>query len=160
MTHTLDRIDRHILSILQENARISVTDLSERVGLSPTPCGRRLKQLEDSGLIERQVALLDQRKAGLPMTVLVQVSLEAQTQEKLHAFEEEIAALPEVMECYLITGSAADYVLKIVVPDLDRYQQLLLNKLTGLPGVRSIISNFVLRQPVRKTALPLDELAR
>jgi len=158
MPHTLDRIDRHILSILQENARISVTDLAERVGLSPTPCGRRLKQLEDSGLIERQVALLDQRKAGLPMTVLVQVSLEAQTQEKLAAFEEEISALPEIMECYLITGSAADYVLKIVVPDLDCYQQLLLNKLTGLPGVRSVISNFVLRQPVKKTALPLDQL--
>ncbi|WP_027856209.1 Lrp/AsnC family transcriptional regulator [Marinobacterium jannaschii] len=159
MPHSLDRIDRHILSILQENARISVTDLAERVGLSPTPCGRRLKQLEDSGLIERQVALLDQRKAGLPMTVLVQVSLEAQTQEKLQAFENEISVLPEIMECYLITGSAADYVLKIVVPDLDSYQQLLLNKLTSLPGVRSVISNFVLRQPVKKTALPLDQLS-
>ncbi len=159
MPHTLDRIDRHILSILQENARISVTDLAERVGLSPTPCGRRLKQLEDSGLIERQVALLDQRKAGLPMTVLVQVSLEAQTQEKLQAFEQEISLLPEIMECYLITGSAADYVLKIVVPDLDSYQQLLLNKLTSLSGVRSVISNFVLRQPVKKTALPLDQLS-
>ncbi|WP_207062364.1 Lrp/AsnC family transcriptional regulator [Motiliproteus sp. SC1-56] len=156
--HSLDRIDRHILEILQRDARISIADLADRVGLSPTPCGRRVRQLEQSGLIERQVVLLDQKKAGLPMTVLVQVSLEAQTRDKLQAFEEQIAELPEVLECFLITGSAADYILKLAVPDLDHYQQLLLDKLTAMPGIRAIISNFVLRTPIRKTELPLDQL--
>ncbi|WP_210397044.1 Lrp/AsnC family transcriptional regulator [Motiliproteus sediminis] len=155
MTTTLDRIDRHILSLLQQDARISISDLAERVGLTPTPCSRRVRQLEQSGLIERQVVLLDQKAAGLPMTVLVQVSLEAQTKDKLEAFEQAVAALPQVMECYLITGSAADYILKIVVPDLDHYQQLLLDRITALPGINGVISNFVLRQPIRKTALPL-----
>ncbi len=155
----LDRIDRHILEILQQQAGISIAELSERVGLSPTPCGRRIRQLEDSGLIDRQVVLLDQKLAGLPVTVLVQVSLESQTRDKLQAFESEVAGLPEVMECFLITGSAADYILKVVVPSLDHYQQLLLDRLTSMPGISSIISNFVLRQPVSKTALPLDQLA-
>ena len=158
MSHTLDRIDRHILEILQQDARISINELSDKVGLSPTPCGRRTKQLEQSGLIDKQVVLLDQRQAGLPMTVLVQVSLEAQTKDKLEAFEEEVSKLPEIMECFLITGSAADYILKIAVPSLDHYQQLLLDKLTAMPGISSIISNFVLRQPVKKTALPLSQL--
>ncbi len=160
MHHSIDRIDRQILEILQQNARISIADLAEQVGLSPTPCGRRIRLLEESGLIDRQVVLLNQKQAGLPMTVLVQVSLEAQTRDKLQVFEAEVARLPEVMECYLITGSAADYILKIVVPDLDHYQQLLLDKLTAMPGISAIISNFVLRQPVHKTALPLQQLVR
>ncbi|MCW8884734.1 MAG: Lrp/AsnC family transcriptional regulator [Motiliproteus sp.] len=158
MTRSLDRIDQKILEILQRDARISITDLSEQVGLSPTPCGRRLKLLEESGLIEQQVVLLEQKQLGLPITILVQVSLETQTRDKLDAFESEIAKIPEVMECSLITGSAADYIVKIVMPSLDHYQQLLLDKLTNMPGIRSIISNFVLRQPVRKTALPLNHL--
>lgn len=155
MATELDRIDRRILELLQQDARISVSELADRVGLTPTPCSRRIRQLEASGLIERQVVLLNQKAAGLPMTVLVQVSLEAQTQDKLRAFEEAVAQLPDVLECYLITGSAADYILKIVVPDLDHYQQLLLDKLTALPGISAVISNFVLRQPIHKTALPL-----
>jgi Lrp/AsnC family leucine-responsive transcriptional regulator len=116
--------------------------------------------VEDSGYVARQVVILDPAKIGLPMTVLVHVSLEAQTQEKLRSFEATISELAEVMECYLITGSTADYVLKVVVPDLDHYQQLLLNELTAIAGVRSIISNFVLRQPVDRTAYSLDHLAR
>ncbi len=158
MPNKLDRIDRRILELLQRDARISVAELADQVGLSPTPCGRRIRQLEESGLIERQVVLLDQKKAGLPMTVLVQISLEKQTKDKLQSFEEEIASLPEVMECFLITGSAVDYMLKVVTADLDHYQQLLLDKLTAMPGISSIISNFVMRQPVRKTELHLDHL--
>ncbi|MEH6625981.1 MAG: Lrp/AsnC family transcriptional regulator [Motiliproteus sp.] len=160
MNRTLDRIDRNILEILQQDARISVSDIAEQVGLSATPCGRRIKQLEESGLIARQVVLLDQKQAGLPMTVLVQISLEAQTKDKLDAFEAEIVKIPEVLECFLITGSAADYIVKIVMPSLDHYQQLLLDKLTAIPGIRSIISNFVIRQPVQKTALPLRQLSK
>ncbi len=158
--HKLDRTDRRILELLQQDARLSVADIAERVGLSATPCSRRIKRLEDSGYVARQVVILDPAKIGLPMTVLVHVSLEAQTQEKLRSFEATISELAEVMECYLITGSAADYVLKVVVPDLDHYQQLLLNQLTAIAGVRSIISNFVLRQPVDRTAYSLDHLAQ
>jgi len=157
--HKLDRIDRHILELLQRDARLSVAEIADRVGLSATPCSRRIKRLEDDGYVARQVVILDPARIGLPMTVLVHISLEAQTQEKLSSFERAIGALPEVMECYLITGSTADYVLKIVVPDLDHYQQLLLNQLTNIAGVRSIISNFVLRQPIDRTDYPLDHLA-
>ncbi len=158
--HKLDRTDRRILELLQQDARLSVADIAEQVGLSATPCSRRIKRLEDSGYVSRQVVILDPAKIGLPMTVLVHISLEAQTQEKLRSFEATVSELAEVMECYLITGSTADYVLKVVVPDLDHYQQLLLNELTAIAGVRSIISNFVLRQPVDRTAYSLDHLAR
>ncbi len=160
LPRNLDRIDRNILALLQQDARISVSDIAEKVGLSATPCGRRIKQLEDSGLIAKQVVLLDQKMAGLPMTIIVQISLETQTRDKLDAFEAEIAKIPEVLECFLITGSVADYIVKIVMPSLDGYQQLLLDKLTNMPGVSSIISNFVLRQPVQKTALPLQQLGK
>ncbi len=158
MTNKLDRIDRRILELLQRDARISIVELADKVGLSPTPCGRRIRQLEESGLIERQVVLLDQKQIGLPMTVLVQISLEKQTKDRLSAFEAEIVKIPEVIECFLITGSSSDYILKVVTPDLDCYQQLLLDKLSAMPGVSSIITNFVMRQPVRKTELPLDQL--
>lgn len=157
--HKLDRIDRRILELLQRDARLSVAEIADRVGLSATPCSRRIKRLEDEGFVARQVVILDPARIGLPMTVLVHISLEAQTQERLSSFERAIGELPEVMECYLITGSTADYVLKIVVPDLDHYQQLLLNQLTSIKGVRSIISNFVLRQPIDRTDYPLDHLA-
>ncbi|MFC6669158.1 Lrp/AsnC family transcriptional regulator [Marinobacterium aestuariivivens] len=158
-SHKLDRTDRRILELLQQDASLSVAEIAERVGLSSTPCSRRIKRLEEDGYVARQVVILNPARIGLPMTVLVHISLEAQTQERLGSFEKAISELPEVMECYLITGSTADYVLKIVVPDLDHYQQLLLNQLTGIAGVRSIISNFVLRQPIDRTAYPLDHLA-
>lgn len=157
--HKLDRIDRRILELMQLDARLSVAEIAERVGLSATPCSRRIKRLEEEGFVARQVVILDPARIGLPMTVLVHISLEAQTQERLSSFERTISELPEVMECYLITGSTADYVLKIVVPDLDHYQQLLLNRLTSIDGVRSIISNFVLRQPINRTDYPLEHLA-
>lgn len=158
MTVKLDRIDRTILELLQHDARISIAELADKVGLSPTPCGRRIRQLEESGLIERQVVLLNQKQAGLPMTVLVQISLEKQCKDALQHFEQEIAKLPEVMECFLITGSAADYIIKIVVTDIDHYQRLLLDKLTTISGIGAIISNFVMRQPIQKTALHLGHL--
>ncbi|NVK43693.1 MAG: Lrp/AsnC family transcriptional regulator [Oceanospirillaceae bacterium] len=156
--HKLDRIDRRILELMQLDARLSVAEIAERVGLSATPCSRRIKRLEEEGFVARQVVILDQARIGLPMTVLVHISLEAQTQERLSSFERTISELPEVMECYLITGSTADYVLKVVVPDLDHYQQLLLNRLTSIDGVRSIISNFVLRQPINRTDYSLEHL--
>lgn len=156
----LDRIDRKILEILQQDARINIADLAEIVGLSQTPCGRRVKQLESKGLIAKQIVVLDQKKIGLPITVLVQISLEKQSKDKLKAFEETITPIPEVMECFLITGSQSDYILKIVARDLDHYQQVLLEKLTAIEGVNSIITNFILRQPVNRTDFNLDHLSK
>ncbi|RDE22931.1 Lrp/AsnC family transcriptional regulator [Motiliproteus coralliicola] len=156
----LDRIDRRILELLQQDARISIAELADAVGLSPTPCGRRVKQLESRGLIARQIVVLDPKKIGLPMTILVQISLEKQTKDRLKLFEEAVALIPEVMECYLITGSQSDYMLKMVTRDLDHYQQLLLDKLAAIEGVNSIISNFIMRQPVHKTAYDLEHLSR
>ncbi len=156
----LDRIDIKILEILQRDARISIADLAESVGLSQTPCGRRVKLLESQGLISKQIVVLDQKKIGLPMTVLVQISLEKQSKDKLKSFEDAVEKIPEVMECWLITGSQSDYFLKIVTRDLDHYQQVLLDHLTSISGVNSIISNFIIRQPVRKTAFNLDHLRK
>lgn len=158
MSTALDRTDRRILEQIQKDASLSVAEIADKVGLSSTPCSRRIKRLEEEGYIRKRVALLEQQKVDLPITVMVHVSLEAQTQEKLNDFEAAISEIPDVMECYLITGSTADYILKIVAPDMDYYQKLLLDKMTGMPGVRSIISNFVLRQPVYKTELPLNHL--
>jgi len=156
----LDRIDRRILEILQQDARINISDLADRVGLSQTPCGRRVKQLEASGYIARQIVVLDPIKIGLPVSVMVQISLERQTKERLKQFEEAVEAIPEVMECYLITGSQSDYILKLATRDLEHYQQILLDKLTSLNGVQSIITNFIIRQPVHRTAYNLDHIAR
>ncbi|HSG02569.1 MAG TPA: Lrp/AsnC family transcriptional regulator [Marinobacterium sp.] len=157
--HKLDRIDRKILELLQQDARINIADLAEHVGLSQTPCGRRVKQLEERGLIARQIVVLDPVKIGLPMSVMVQMSLEKQTKDRLRIFEESIARIPEVMECYLITGSQSDYILKIVTKDLEHYQQILLDKLTAIEGVSSIITNFIIRQPISKTAYDLNHIA-
>jgi len=157
---SLDRIDRQILEVLQQNARISVAELADLVGLSQTPCGRRIKQLENKGLIAQQVVLLDPKKIGLPMTILIQISLERQSKDKLKIFEDAVSIIPEVMECYLVTGSQSDYVLKVVTRDIDHYQQLLLDHLTSIEGVSSIISNFIMRQPIKKTAYNLDHLGK
>jgi Lrp/AsnC family leucine-responsive transcriptional regulator len=154
----LDRIDRKILVELQRDARISIADLADAVGLSQTPCGRRIKLLEKSGVIEKHIALLNQKKIGLPTTVLIQISLEKQTRDKLEAFEKAVSEIPEVMECYLITGSQSDYLLKLVTRDLDHYQQILLDKLTSIDGVNSIVTNFILRQPINKTAFNLEHM--
>jgi len=156
----LDRIDRRILEILQHDARINIADLAEQVGLTQTPCGRRIKQLEAQGLIARQIVVLDPIKIGLPVSVMVQISLEKQTKERLKIFEAAIERIPEVMECYLITGSQSDYILKLATRDLEHYQQILLDKLTALEGVNSIISNFIIRQPVSRTAYNLDHIAK
>ena len=160
MSDKLDRIDRKILEILQHNARINIADLANEVGLSQTPCGRRIKQLENKGLISKQIVVLDQKKIGLPVTVLIQISLEKQTKDKLELFESAILQIPEIMECYLITGSQSDYMLKATLRDLDHYQHILLDHLAGIEGVSSVNSNFVIRQPIHKTAYNLDHLGR
>ena len=152
---TLDRYDRHILEILQIEGRINNHDLADRIGLSPSPCLRRVRALEESGRILGYRALLDARKLGLTLMALVHISMDLHTHERFANFEGSVSVLPEVLECLLITGQDADYQLKVVVRDMDHYQTLLLDKLTRITGVTGVHSSFVLRRVVDKTALAL-----
>jgi Lrp/AsnC family leucine-responsive transcriptional regulator len=151
----LDKTDRKILSLLQKDASLSNQELAEQVGLSPSPCLRRVKALEESGIIIGQVTLLDRKKLGLSLSVLIQISMDRHTPERFEEFESIISGLSEVQQCYLITGQDADYMLKVVVPDMDAYQEFLLNKVTRIPGVSGVHSSFVLRRVIDTTALPL-----
>ena len=152
----LDRYDRHILEILQQDGRISNQDLADRIGLSPSPCLRRVRALEESGLITGYRALLDAKKLGLSLMALIGISMDQHTPERFANFEALVAENPEVLECLLITGQDADYQLKVVVRDMDAYQDLLLNRITRIPGVTGVRSSFVLRRVVDQTALPVS----
>jgi Lrp/AsnC family leucine-responsive transcriptional regulator len=151
----LDRYDRRILEILQEEGRISNQDLADRIGLSPSPCLRRVRALEESGLIRGYRALLEASKLGLTLLALVHISMDRHTPERFARFDAAVTELPEVLECLLITGQEADYQLKVIVRDMDAYQSLLLNKITRIEGVTGVHSSFVLRRVVERTALPL-----
>ncbi len=151
---SLDTLDLKILSILQAEGRISVQDLSERVGLSATPCLRRMRRLEADGVIVRYAAMVDQARVGLPVSVFVSIKLERQSVEKLEAFNAAMARWPEVVECYLMTGPR-DYWLRVVVPDLVAYERFLKEKLTRLEGIASIESSFALEQVKYESRLPI-----
>jgi Lrp/AsnC family leucine-responsive transcriptional regulator len=150
----LDQIDRRILGELQQNARLSNTELAERAGISASPCWRRVRQLEEAGVIERYVTLLNPGRLGLAVSVFVQVSLATQIESALEVFETAVLARPEVMECYLMTGDA-DYLLRVVVADLGAYERFLMDHLTRIPGVANIRSSFALRSVKYRTDLPL-----
>jgi Lrp/AsnC family transcriptional regulator, leucine-responsive regulatory protein len=150
----LDALDRKILEHLQADGRVSVVDLAARVGLSPTPCLRRVRNLERSGVISRYVAVLDQRAVGLPVSVFVSIKLEKQRQDSLDNFAKAISRWPEVLECYLMTGSR-DYWLRVVVPDLEAYEQFMKQKLTRVEGIASIESSFALEQVKYTNVLPV-----
>ncbi len=154
----MDQIDKQILALLQTDAQISNQVLADKVALSPSPCLRRVKHLEDTGIIHKQVALLSAEKLGLQLTILVSVGIADHAAKRMAAFKRAIKAFPEVTQCYLITGQSADYLLKVIVPDLTTFQHFLLEKLTRIDGVTSVQSSFVLEQIVDKTALPLDHL--
>lgn len=151
----IDRYDRRILEILQQEGRISNQELAERIGLSQSPCLRRVRALEENGMIRGYRALLDAKKLGLTLYALIHISMDRHTPERFANFEKKIRALPEVLECLLITGQEADYQLKVVVSDMDAYQALLLDKITRIEGVTGVHSSFVLRQVVMRTSLPL-----
>lgn len=151
----LDRYDRRILDLLQKNGRLTNLELAEKIGLSPSPCLRRVRALEDCGIIHGYRALLDAQKLGLTLMALVYISMDRHTPERFANFDAKIRALPEVLECLLITGQDADYQLKLVVRDMQAYQQLLLDQITRIEGVTGVHSSFVLRKVVDQTALPL-----
>ena len=151
---TLDLIDRRILENLQDDARMRNVDLAGKVGLSPSPCLRRVGNLEQTGVIRGYATLLDAEAVGLPVSIFVSVTLEKQVERALKIFEKHIRARPEVMECYLMTGDA-DYLLRVVTADLAAYEKFLIGHLTRIPGVASIKSSFALKQVAYRTALPI-----
>jgi Lrp/AsnC family leucine-responsive transcriptional regulator len=150
----LDALDRKILEQLQSDGRMSNQELSDRIGLSPSPCLRRLRQLESEGVIQRYVALVDPEAVGLGVTAFVRVRLDQQDDRHLAVFEAAVADFPEVMECYLMTGEA-DYQLRVLVGSLGEFEDFLRHRLTRIAGVAQVTSSFALRPVVYKTALPV-----
>lgn len=151
----IDKIDKQILHELQKNARISNLELAERVNLSPTPCARRVKQLEQAGIITHHVTLLDREKLGLSLMAMISVTMDKHTADRFERFEKAASELPEVMECYVVTGQDSDFLIKVLIKDMRHYEEFLLRRLTKLEGVSGVHTSFVLRQPINKTELPL-----
>ena len=151
----LDEIDRQILKILQNDARISNLELAEKVNLSPTPCARRVKRFEDEGLIRGTITVLDQELLGLDLTAYIAVSMEKHTHEQFEEFEKRVVEFPEVVGCSVVTGRAEDYLLKVVVKDMKHYEEFLLRRLNRLPGINNVHSSFELRNVTPMKGLPI-----
>ncbi len=150
----MDRFDKRILEALQHDGRISNKQLAKMVHLSESACLRRVRALEDSGMIERYVAMVSQAAAGLPGDVLVHIGLHREEQSELAAFEQAVRDIPEVMECYLMTGEF-DYLLRVVVADMADFERIHKEELTRLPGVARVNSSVAIRKVLKKTELPL-----
>ena len=155
----LDQTDQRILRELQRDGRISNLELADKIGLTATPCARRVKRLEEAGVIASRVTLLDPAALELKLTALIQISMDRHVPTRFEHFETQVKSYPEVIECLLITGQSADYQLKVVVPDMETYHDFLLNKITRINGVTDVHTSFVLRQVVKTTALPLKYIA-
>lgn len=151
----LDRFDRQILALLQADGRLTNLELAEKIGLSPSPCLRRVRALEQAGVIRGYRAVLDAQKLGLTLTALVYIQMDRHTPERFAHFDAQVRALPGVLECLLITGQDADYQLKVVAQDMQAFEHLLLDQITGIEGVSGVHSSFVLRRVVDHAALPL-----
>ncbi|MDR3159653.1 MAG: Lrp/AsnC family transcriptional regulator [Zoogloeaceae bacterium] len=152
----LDRYDCGILEILQQEGRISNQDLAARIGLSAAPCLRRVRALEEAGVIRGYHALLDAQKLGFSLMALIHIAMDTHTPERFAGLEAAAQKIPEIIECLLITGQDADYQLKVVVADMESYRALLLDRVTRIPGVTGVHTSFVLRRAVDKTALPMS----
>ena len=151
----IDNYDRQVLRLLQQDGRISNQDLADRIGLSPSPCLRRVRALEDAGVIKGYRALVDAKALGYTLMALIYISMDKHTPDRFEYFEKEISQFSEVLECLLITGQDADYQIKVIVRDMDAFQDLLLNRITGIRGVTGVHSSFVLRRVVDTTAVPV-----
>jgi Lrp/AsnC family leucine-responsive transcriptional regulator len=152
----LDKHDKAILNALQNNGRLTNQELADQIGLSPSACLRRFKALEDSGIIIGYRTLLDAKQLGMDLMALLHISMDKHTQTRFADFEDKVSRLPNVLECLLITGQTADYQLKVIVKDLQAYQELLLNHITQISGVSGVHTSFVLRKVVDKTAIPIS----
>jgi Lrp/AsnC family transcriptional regulator, leucine-responsive regulatory protein len=157
-TPELDAIDRRLLAALQTDGRLTATELAERVGLTTSPCLRRLRRLESTGVIRGYAALVDQKKVGLPVSVFVSIKLERQREDDLNRFQDAVRGCPEIVECYLMTGQR-DYLLRVVARDLGDYERIVKETLTRIEGVASIESSFALSQVKHSNALPLEHRA-
>jgi Lrp/AsnC family leucine-responsive transcriptional regulator len=151
----LDDIDRRIIAALQSDAKLTMSVLAEKVGLSASPCARRVRQLEKNGVIKGYAAVIDQKMVGLPVSAFASVKLERQREDALERFSKAVARWPEVVDCYLMTGQR-DYLLRVVARDLEAYEKFLNTKLTRLEGVASIETSFALKQIKRSEVLPAD----
>jgi len=153
----LDAIDHRILRALQEDGRLSNVDLAERVGLSPSPCLRRVKRLEQEGYIEAYRVILKRQRIGLGLTVFIGVKIEAHADERANAFQDAIIAMPEVIACHMVSGDI-DYLLEVVVPDLQRYERFLLDRLLAEPMIKEVRSSIAISTLKVAASLPLDHL--
>ena len=158
MPLSLDRFDRHILDIVQQEGRISNQELADRIGLSPSPCLRRVRALEEHGLILRYRAEVDSRQLGYQLMALLHISMDQHTPERFDNCERHIREIPNVIECLIITGQAADFQLKILVRDMDDYQHLLLHVINRIEGVTGAHTSFVLRRVFEHRPVPTDRL--
>ena len=149
----MDDKDYQILRALQENGRLTNQELSERVNLSPSPCLRRVRQLEKSGVIRGYTALVDQKAYGLPLTVFIRIEMERHSADAVQAFEERIRDIPEIQDCFLVTGEA-DYLLRVVCRDLDAYERFMREKLHAIPGISSINTSFIFGRVKQSQVLP------
>ena len=153
----LDRIDMQILDALQSNARIAISELAQRVSLTPTPCARRVQQLENAGLIRSYVTLLDQDAIGLPVNAFVEVLLTREGKAEVAEFESAVKSYAEVMECWAMSGGY-DYLLRVVTSDLDGYNRFLRTRLLNLGCVDHVETGFALQRVIDRTTLPLTQL--
>lgn len=154
-TLVLDKTDRRILEILLRDGRVSNLDLADKVSLSATPCARRVKRLEDEGLIKGYTATLNKQKLGLTLTALISISMDRHTPDRFEKFETAVSNMSEIVECNLVTGQSADYLLKALLPDMAHYEAFLLGKLTKIPGVTGVHSSFVLREVIENNRIPV-----
>ena len=150
----IDRIDRNILRELQRDGRVSNTQLAQSVSLSESACLRRVRALEDSGLLKGYVGLVDQARAGYPGNVFIHITLHSQQERDLAKFEDAASEIPEIMECYLMSGDS-DYLLRVIVADASDYERIHSQHLTRLPGVARVHSSFALRTVTKKTEMPI-----
>jgi Lrp/AsnC family leucine-responsive transcriptional regulator len=153
----IDGYDRNILGHLQSNGRISNQDLADRIGLSPSPCLRRVRALEEAGIITGYRAMLDAQKLGYSLMALVHVAMDKHTPERFEHFDKAIREIPEVLECLLITGQTADYEVKVVAKDMESYQELLLNRINRIQGVTGVHTSFVLKKVVDRNDIPVPD---
>lgn len=153
-TEKLDELDRRILRVLQEDADISMADLANKVGLSHTPCWRRVKRLEASGVIKKRVVLIDAKKCGFTVQVFASLSLKEHADGALESFERAVQLIPEIVECHIMSGTR-DYMLRILLPDVEAYDDFLKHEVLHLPGVGSVNTSFILRSIKSTTAVPV-----
>ena len=153
MMASLDKIDRQILALLRENARMSNLELAESVNLSPTPCARRVKQLEDSGVITGYSVTTDPRKLGYQLSVYIAISMDKHTAERFSNFEKKLREFPEVISCSIVTGRSEDYLIKALVKDMAHYEEFLLHRLNRIEGIAQVHTSFELRQVFEKSII-------